>query len=97
MVAIRLIGLAEEFTTDQTRPLANRIKDPSGNVLDEATGEFAIGAESARPDFLTGVIFPTGLRFEAPEEGTYAVEFEFGDAWTSFPVHVVHGLLPSGG
>jgi hypothetical protein len=95
MVGIRLIGLADEFTADRKRPMANRIKDPHGNTTNEMKGEFAIGADSARPDFLTGVILPIGLRFDAAEEGSYAIEFEFDEAWTSLPVHVVHGL-PAG-
>jgi len=89
MVAIRLVGLAEEFTADQERPMANRIRDPGGNTIAEAQGTFAIAAESARPDFLAGVTMPLGLAFNATEEGTYAVEFEFGDQTTMFPLHVV--------
>ena len=94
MVAIRLVGLPEEFTPDQERPIANRIKDPHGNTLEEATGTFALDVDSARPDFLAGATLATGVRFTAPEEGTYALEFEFGEAWASLPIHVIQGPPP---
>jgi hypothetical protein len=94
MVAIRLVGLAEEFTPDQRHTTATRIKNPAGEILSEMKGEFAIGAESPRPDFLAGVTIPAVVRFDVSGEGSYAIEYEFGDAWTSLPIHVVHGLPP---
>ena len=51
MLAIRLVGLAEEFTPDQQHTTATRIKDPHGQTISEMTGQFAIGAESASPDY----------------------------------------------
>ena len=62
-MAVRLVGLDDEFTEDQERPLINRIKDPAGNTIAEAQGAFAIAATSARPDFLTGVTMPLVLGF----------------------------------
>src|SRR6185437_6497287 len=50
MLAIRLVGLPDEFTPDQRRRTATRIKGPDGETLSESIGEFAIGAQSARPD-----------------------------------------------
>lgn len=91
MFAIRLLGMAEEFTEDQNHPTVTRIKDPNGNMLSEMKGEFAIGANVARPDYLAGVTVPIAMGFEVAEEGTYAVEFEFGDAWQSLPIHVSLG------
>jgi len=94
MIAVRLVGLAEEFTPDQKHATATRIKDPHGETVNEMGGNFAIGAESARPDYLTGVTLPMVVRFDVAEEGTYAVECEFGGAEKSLPIHVVHGLPP---
>lgn len=90
-LAIRLTALAEEFTEDQQHATVTRIKDPSGNVVSEMKGEFSVGAESAKPDYLVGVTLPALVQIEVSEEGTYALELEFDDAWTSLPVHVVHG------
>lgn len=90
-LAIRLTALPEEFTEDQQHATATRIKDPSGNMVSEMKGKFSIGAESARADYLAGVTIPALVQLEVTEEGTYALELEFGDAWTSLPVHVVHG------
>jgi hypothetical protein len=83
------VGLDQEYAT------ANRIKDPNGGTVHEATGTFALQADSAKPEFLAGVTLPVALQFEVSEEGTYAIEFEFGDAWASLPMHVVVGN-PSG-
>jgi hypothetical protein len=87
--------MADEFTLDQEYATANRIKDPNGGTVHEATGTFALQADSAKPEFLAGVTLPVALQFEVSEEGTYAIEFEFGDAWASLPMHVVVGN-PSG-
>jgi hypothetical protein len=94
MLAIRLVGLAEEFTPDQQHPTATRIKDPRGETLSEMAGTFAIGAQSARPEFLAGITLPAALQFEVAEEGSYAIECEFGGASKSLPLHVVQGLPP---
>ena len=94
MLAIRLVGLPEEFTSEQRHPMATRIKAPNGDTLSEAKGEFAVEAEGARPGYLAGVTIPTAVRFDVRDEGTYAIECEFGDAWKSLPIHVVHGLPP---
>jgi hypothetical protein len=91
MVAIRLVGLPEEFTEDQTHATATRIKDPAGQTVSEAAGEFTVSAEGARPDFLTGVTIPAAVRFEVDQEGTYAVEYEFGGSAQTIPIHVVVG------
>jgi hypothetical protein len=90
-VAIRLVGLVEEFTPDRRHAMANRITDPDGSILSELSAEFAINVESSRPEFLTGVTLPAAARFDAADEGTYAVEYEFGDSVKTIPLHVVLG------
>ena len=91
MVAIRLVGLAEEFTAEQTHSTSTRIKDPAGKTISEVAGEFTVAAESARPDFLTGVTIPAAVRFEVDQEGAYAVEYEFGESGKTIPIHIVMG------
>jgi hypothetical protein len=97
MLAIRLTALPDEFTLDQKHPTTTRIKDPSGNTLSEMSGEFSVNADSARPDYLAGVTIPVAIQLEVTEEGTYAIECEFGDAWKSLPIHVAQGVPPSAG
>jgi hypothetical protein len=91
MVAIRLVGLPDEFTEERSHSTATRIKDPSGQTVSEAVGEFTVSAEGARPDFLTGVTIPAAVRFEVNQEGAYAVEYEFGGSEQTIPIHVVVG------
>jgi hypothetical protein len=91
MVAIRLVGLPDEFAEDQAHAMSNRIRDPLGTVLSEVTGELRIGVASARSDYLAGVTLPSAVRFKATEEGAYALEYEFGSAARAVPVHVVIG------
>lgn len=91
MVAVRLVGMPDEFTPDQKRPTSTRIKSPSGATISEVQGSFALGIESARPEYLVGATLPVAIQFPVTEEGTYAVEFEFGDVWESLPIHVVLG------
>lgn len=67
---------------------------PSGNTLSELTGEVAVGAEVGNPDFLAGITLPAVIQLEVTEQGTYAIELEFGGAWKSLPIHVVHGAPP---
>jgi len=92
MLAIRLVGLPEEFTPEVEYRTATRIKDPSGEIMSEVSGGARIGADSARPDYLVGVTMPIAVGFEVAEEGTYAIEFEFGEAWSSIPIRVVQGV-----
>ncbi len=94
MLAIRLLGLAEELNPDINHSVTNRIRDPLGAVVGEATGEMAIGSESARPEWLTGITLPFVVVFDATQEGTYTIEFSVDDASKALPIHVVHGTPP---
>lgn len=94
MLAIRLLGMVEELDPDIKHSVTNRIRDPQGEVVGEATGEMAVGGESARPEWLAGITLPFVVAFEATEEGTYAIEFSVDDASKSLPIHVVHGRPP---
>ena len=91
MLAIRLVGMVEEFTPDQLHRTTTRIKDPRGQTISEVGGDFSISAESARPEYLAGVTLPAAVGFQVAEEGTYTIECEFGDATEAIPIHVVLG------
>jgi uncharacterized protein DUF6941 len=91
LLAIRLTGLAEEFTDDQMHTTATRIKDPDGNTISEVKGELVVGVEQRQAEYLATITIPAAVQLEVTEEGTYAVELEFDDAWKSLPIHVVHG------
>ena len=72
--------------------MTNRVRNANGDVVNEVSGEFSVGAESARPEWLVGIIVPMVVQFEASEEGTYTIELEVDDAPPgSQPIHIVHG------
>ncbi|MDQ3647488.1 MAG: hypothetical protein M3433_02685 [Actinomycetota bacterium] len=96
MFAIRVTALADELGEDQQHPIAERIRDPNGAVIQEIEGQFAAGlaGEVANPDWLQGIAVPAGAQFEAAVEGTYTVTHKFDDSEHSSPLHVVHGFPP---
>jgi len=95
ILAIRLLAMTDELGVDQQHTAMNRVKDPSGETLSEVTGEFTIGgAEAVRPDWLTGIILPTAVQFEAKAEGAYMIEHDVDGVSESLPIHVVHGPRP---
>jgi hypothetical protein len=83
--------LADELEPEVQHHSVNRVKDPRGDMMSEVGGEFAIGAEGARTDWLTGVILATVVQFEATEEGTYTIKHDVDDASASLPIHIIHG------
>ena len=99
LVAVRLTGMVDELGADNKHTLVNFVKDPGGVVIGDGKSEFAAEVQSARPEFLAGLLIPLGIQFEAAEEGSYAIEFVLDDGGmsTSLPVHVVHGLPPGVG
>jgi hypothetical protein len=94
-LAVRLLAMAEELSPDEQHTAANRIFDPRGERMSEVSGEFSVGGESARPEWLTGIMVATVVQFEVTEEGTYTVEHVVDEASTSLPIHIVHGPPPS--
>lgn len=94
MLAVRLLAMDEELGSDQQHVLVNRVRDPRGDTIGEARMEFAVEAQSARPEWLAGMLLTHVVRFEATEEGTYTVEYAVDAAEKSLPIHVVHGLPP---
>lgn len=93
-LALRLLATPDEVEAGELHATANRIRDPRGEVLAEATGEIKVAGEAARPDWLVGVTLPVVVQFEAAEEGTYTIELDVDDATESLPIHVVVGLPP---
>lgn len=93
MVALRLLAVVDEIGPDQQHTIVNLVRSPGGEVIGEGKAEFSAEGQTARPDFLMGIILPLGVRFEATEEGSYAVEFNVdeGALSTTLPIHVVHG------
>jgi hypothetical protein len=94
VLAVRLLAMAEELDPDQPHQLTNRVRDPHGEVIGEATGDLRIGAESARPEWLAGIMANAVVQFLAAEEGTYTIELVVDEASKELPIHVVHGLPP---
>jgi hypothetical protein len=93
-LAIRLLAMAEELGPDEKHTATSRVRDPSGDVLTEVGGEFAMEVEAASTDWLAGFIVPVVVQFEAAEEGSYMIEQDVDEASASLPIHVVHGLPP---
>jgi hypothetical protein len=94
VLAVRLLAMTEELDPDQEHTATNRVLDPRGAQMSEVGGPFSVGGESARPDWLTGIMVSTVVQFEASEEGTYTIELVVDDALTSLPIHVFHGYPP---
>jgi hypothetical protein len=84
----------DELVKDKKHAVVTRVRDPSGEVVSETGGEVEIVAEAAREEWLTGVILPAMIQFEAGQEGTYMIEFDVDDASAALPIHVAHGLPP---
>lgn len=95
VIAVRLLATAEELDENVQHNAINRVRDPRGELVSEVGGEFAMGGgESARPDWLTGIILPSLVQIEVTEEGTYTIEHELDGSSKSLPIHIVHGLPP---
>jgi hypothetical protein len=58
ILAIRLLAVAEELDPDQQHTVTNRVRGPDGEVMNEATAEFSVGAESPSQEWLKGSFFP---------------------------------------
>jgi hypothetical protein len=71
-MAVRLLGMAEELDPEVQHKIAHRVRDPQATVITETTGEFAIGAESPRADWLTGIVLSMVVLFEVAAEGVGA-------------------------
>ena len=69
VLAVRLLALPDELG-EAGHTVVNRVRDPRGEVLGEASGDIVIGGEAARPGFLVGAMVPVAVAFEAAEEGT---------------------------
>jgi hypothetical protein len=91
MLAVRLLGEADELTPEVKHSFKNQIRDPAGEVIDEMAGEMAVGANPARPDYLAGITLPAAVAFEPAEEGTYTIEVSVDEASLAFPIHVALG------
>jgi hypothetical protein len=91
---VRLVGVAEELTPEIKHSFKNQIRDPTGEVISESSGEMAIGATPARPDYLAGITLPAVVAFEPADEGTYTIEFSVDEASVAFPIHVALGPPP---
>lgn len=93
VLAVRVLAMAEELTGEE-HPVTNRVRDPEGNVISEVSGGFGATAESARPEWLSGMILPVVVQFEAAVGGTYTMEFTIDASSASVPIHVVEGPPP---
>jgi hypothetical protein len=90
-LAVRLLATAEELESATEHVSATRIRNPSGDLLDEARGEIVIAGEVTRPDWLVGLTIPAVVQFDATEEGAYMIELDVDDASKSIPIHVALG------
>jgi hypothetical protein len=93
ILAVRLLAMAEELDPDQQHTVTNRVRDPSAEIVNEISGEFSVGGDLARPEWLAGIIVPMVVEFEASEEGTYTIELIVDDAPPGTqPIHIARGL-----
>ncbi len=94
VVAIRLLAMAEELDGGDEHTATNRVRDPHGDVISELSFPFGFSGESAKPEWLTGIMVSSVVQFEATEEGTYTIEHEVDASAKEFPMHVVLGQPP---
>ena len=93
MLAIRLTATSEEIGPDHMHLWRNIVKNPAGEAIAEGGGEFAIGAENPRTDWLNNFLISAAIQFEAEEEGTYTIELIVDEANSALPIHVVYEPL----
>jgi hypothetical protein len=93
MLAIRLTATSEEIGPDQMHSWRNIVKNPAGEAIAEGGGEFAIGAENPRTDWLNNFLISAAIQFEAEDEGTYTIELIVDEAISALPIHVVYEPL----
>ena len=97
LMAVRLTALLDELGPEHEHPVRNVVRSPGGDVVDEQTGNFALGGVQEnveRENWLHGLLMPMVVTFEATEEGTYTVEHFVDHASYPVPLHIVHGPPP---
>jgi hypothetical protein len=92
-IAIRLVAMPDEVQPGVKHVVVNRIRDPQATEIGQGTLELELSGEP-QPDWLTGVIVPAAVTFEAAEEGTFTIEFEIDGIATALPISVIHGPPP---
>jgi hypothetical protein len=91
LCAVRLTATAEELTEGITHQMRNVVTDPSGVVVSDVGGEFEVGTENPRREFLNGIVLPSAITFEAEVAGSYQLEHIVDNDSKSIPLHVVVG------
>jgi hypothetical protein len=96
MFAIRVTAMADELLPGNPHTMAERIRDPNGEVIHEIEGELGavVQGEVLNPEWLQGIAIPAGAQFPADVEGTYTVTHVIDQSEHSVPLHVVHGFPP---
>jgi hypothetical protein len=94
MFAIRVTALVDELGPGQAHTMAERIRDPHGEVIHEMEAELGAVAqgEVPNPEWLQGISLAVGAQFPVAVEGTYMVTHKFDASEHSLPLHVVHGF-----
>jgi hypothetical protein len=94
MMAVRLLAMADELTEEHAHSAKNVVRDPAGEIVTEVSGELRVSGQGAREEWLTGLVLPTVVQWEATEEGAYTIEHVVDDASSSVPIHIVVGAPP---
>jgi hypothetical protein len=92
-LAVRLLAVADEL--DEPHLMMSRVLDPDSTLLGELGGEFTLGGQASRPEWLVGVVMPIIVQFEASKEGTYQLSVTVDDATKEQPLHVVQAAQPA--
>ena len=87
-LAVRLVGLQEEFDPDVDHTMSNIVRAPDQSIIGQMQGTFQIGADSKQPSWLTAVIIPMVVAFVAQTEGTYMIEQDVDGITKAVPIHV---------
>jgi hypothetical protein len=95
VIAVRLLAMAEELDGSDAHTATNRVRDLHGELVSELSFPFGFGGgESAKTEWLTGIMVSSLVQFEATEEGTYTIEHEVDGSAKAFPLHIILGSPP---
>jgi hypothetical protein len=91
-VAVRLTATAEELASGDPHPIRNVIRSPDGEIQSDLSDDLTVQGQSARPEWLTGIVIATLAVIEAAAEGTHMFEFFVDQSSQAVPLHVIEGL-----
>lgn len=91
-VAIRASALHEDLHGGHT--FRSIVRGPGDQVVSDISADFESSGSTDAPDYLSPLIIPTVVQFEAAEFGTHHLEFQVDEASSVVPLHVREAPTP---